>query len=254
MSDELTPEERDALKNLPRERTPAAGLEERVVGAMRERGFLARRRRAIEITGGRLAGVLAASVALLIGAYSIGVHVGGDSVPLPAVATLQRDNRVVGTPTGEARQSNEAANEPAAGGAQRPAASDADKGRAAEPAEKKAPAPATPPARAEERNQALTRNLEAEMSRAAAKQEAIVSEPADAASAQGSLKAADRPRLQSAAQAVIAPKAPLTFLLNGVPILVEAPDSVRVSEDAQGRILLIYTSDGIIRIRLANER
>ena len=45
---------------------------------------------------------------------------------------------------------------------------------------------------------------------------------------------------------------PLTFALNGQTVIVEAPDSVRVVKDDRGRMLLIYTSDGIIRIRLAD--
>ncbi len=59
MSDELTPEERKAIDSLPRERMPA-GLEGRVVDAMRDHGFLAKRRRLIMLTNTRAAGVLAA--------------------------------------------------------------------------------------------------------------------------------------------------------------------------------------------------
>jgi hypothetical protein len=44
----------------------------------------------------------------------------------------------------------------------------------------------------------------------------------------------------------------LTFVLDGSPLTVEA-DSVRVTEDEQGRMLIIYTPDGIIRIRLADD-
>jgi hypothetical protein len=43
----------------------------------------------------------------------------------------------------------------------------------------------------------------------------------------------------------------LTFLLNGVPVTVEA-DSARVVEDERGRILIVYTPDGIMRLRLAD--
>ena len=75
MSDELTPEERAAFESLPRERMPA-GLEAKVVDAMREHGFLAKRRRVIELSRGRVAGVLAASVALVIVGYSLGLHEG----------------------------------------------------------------------------------------------------------------------------------------------------------------------------------
>ena len=87
MSDELTPEETEALKNLPRERMPV-GLEGRVVDAMREHGFLAKRRRAIVLTNTRAAGVLAAGVALLIGAYSIGLHRGNVDEAFHAAAPM----------------------------------------------------------------------------------------------------------------------------------------------------------------------
>jgi hypothetical protein len=33
---------------------------------------------------------------------------------------------------------------------------------------------------------------------------------------------------------------------------VDAPDSLRIVRDEHGRSLLIYTSDGVIRIRLAD--
>ena len=75
MTEEWTPEERKALDELPRERMPA-GLEGRVVDAMRERGLLAKRRHVIELTRGRAAAVLAAGVAFIMGAYSIGLHRG----------------------------------------------------------------------------------------------------------------------------------------------------------------------------------
>lgn len=45
----------------------------------------------------------------------------------------------------------------------------------------------------------------------------------------------------------------LTFLLDGRRVVVEAPDSVRVTQDDRGRMLIIYTSDGIIRIHLADD-
>jgi hypothetical protein len=43
-----------------------------------------------------------------------------------------------------------------------------------------------------------------------------------------------------------------TFSLNGTTFIVDAPDSVRIDQDSDGRTLLIYTSDGVIRIRLAD--
>src|SRR5678815_1058426 len=76
-NDELTPEEREALAHLPRERTPSAGLEDRVVAAMREHGHLTRKpARVIRLTTSRVAGLLAACLVLMIGAYSIGLHRG----------------------------------------------------------------------------------------------------------------------------------------------------------------------------------
>jgi len=92
MTDELTPHEKELLKGLPRERMPV-GLEGRVVEAMREHGFLAKRRRAIVITNSRVAGLLAACVALMIGAYSIGLHRGGGDQVIPAVTKVERDYR-----------------------------------------------------------------------------------------------------------------------------------------------------------------
>ena len=66
-NDELTPEEREALAHLPRERTPSAGLEDRVVAAMREHGHLARKpARVIRLTTSRVAGLLAACLVLMI--------------------------------------------------------------------------------------------------------------------------------------------------------------------------------------------
>src|SRR5262245_52712859 len=77
-NDELTPEEREALANLPRERMPSAGLEDRVVAAMREKGHLSTRKPAkvIRLTTSRVAGLIAACLVLMIGAYSIGLRYG----------------------------------------------------------------------------------------------------------------------------------------------------------------------------------
>ena len=43
---------------------------------------------------------------------------------------------------------------------------------------------------------------------------------------------------------------PMVFLLGGTRLSVEAPDSVRVVQDGRGQMLLIYTSDGVIRVRV----
>ena len=45
---------------------------------------------------------------------------------------------------------------------------------------------------------------------------------------------------------------PLTFHLNGKTVVLDVPENVRVVEDEQGKVLLIYTSDGIIRIRVTD--
>jgi len=71
--DDLTPFEDDMMKSLPKERMPSAPLEDRVVGALQDRGVLrGRSRRSVELTPGRIAGVLAASLALLVGGFALG--------------------------------------------------------------------------------------------------------------------------------------------------------------------------------------
>jgi len=73
--DELTPSEKKALESLSRERMPRAGLEDRIAGALRDRGILggqgrkaAGRRGAGAVRPGvRSAAVLAASVTLVLG-------------------------------------------------------------------------------------------------------------------------------------------------------------------------------------------
>ena len=70
--EDLTPEEQRALDTLPREKMPSAGLEERVVGSLRSRGVLSRRRRSFELTRPRMVAAVAASIALMIGGFSVG--------------------------------------------------------------------------------------------------------------------------------------------------------------------------------------
>lgn len=71
--EELTPSEKKALETLPKERMPSAGLEDRVVSALRERGvLLTRNRRVIRLTSLRIAGAVAAAVVLLVGGFTVG--------------------------------------------------------------------------------------------------------------------------------------------------------------------------------------
>lgn len=324
MTDELTPEEQEALRKLPRERMPSAGLEERVVGALRARGVLStRRRRTIAITNSRVVGFLAACVALVIGAYSIGLRMGGEqAIPRPTTLAPETKDRVT-TLGGEARQP-EKPGAPAetpteaeragrtladeTGAAKPSVASDADqrneeaqaKFRADKPAvsvqdeearggalkkEDFAEAPPEPVARPTEPPATkLSRQLEASgEGRAKTGSEAAAEkDKAEALSAPepAAPKAQSEPRKETRAPGVmlesvrpVQPKgstgAPqplstqasspvtlrtLSFLLNGTtPVVVEAPDSIRVVQDEHGRVIIIYTSDGPIRIRLADE-
>jgi hypothetical protein len=110
MTDELTPEEKEALRKLPRERMPSAGLEERVVGALRERGVLSkRRRRTIAITNSRVVAFLAACVALVIGAYSIGLQRGVGDQAIPEPANIEQAGRIrgYGTPPSQTPEAPE---------------------------------------------------------------------------------------------------------------------------------------------------
>ena len=74
---ELTAAEKKALEELPRNRVPSRVLEDRLVGVLRERGFLnPPRRRIIEITAGRIAAVAAACLVLLAAGFALGQWVG----------------------------------------------------------------------------------------------------------------------------------------------------------------------------------
>ncbi len=269
MTDKLTPEEREALKNLPRERMPGAALEGRVVNAMREHGFLARPRRTIAVTGGRVATLVAASVALMIGAYSIGLHRGGSVPALSPVGTPAFEKRSTAETMEETPPPKQVAERPHE--AEPPAVVDAVRKVAAESPEKKAAAPAAPAARSDEadRDQAAGR-VEAKDEGVASNEPASPATeavdmppppPASGAREKASPEITLKPKQSSeaarpaaSARSQMAPKPPLTFMLNGVPVTIEAPDSVRVTEDELGKMLLIYTSDGIIRVRLGDGR
>jgi len=267
MTDELTPEEKEALKNLPRERMPV-GLEARVVEAMREHGFLAKRRRTIVLTGNRVAGLVAASVALIIGAYSIGLHRGGGDAVVPPAATLtegEREpvDRATPPPPEEKAQRIAAddargAGEPAVAEAEKKAwpesRGEADKKVIAESQEEKVAAATTPPAPADEALAERTWKARPEEEARAQTRREAASPPAAEALAPTPVPkdSRERARIMKFDAAPRGTRQSFTFLLNGSPLSVEA-DSVRVTEDERGRILNIYTPDGIIRLRLAGD-
>ena len=277
MTDELTPEERDALKNLPRERMPSAGLEDRVVGAMRERGILAATRpgRVVRMTTGRMAGLLAASFALMIGAYSIGLHRGGDNEVIRSV-------QPVTPPVVDKIQTSEApglrADRPATPEVREPEADAKFAKQSSEPTagleRQDAPAtlsvPAAPPEKKEKASEESAR-LEWSLKDADALQESAPAAQTETASPalqtrggrsdDGRRRTAEPPapaaRRTLAYKSTVRSAAPSgarerSFRLGDTALFVEAPDSVRIIEDTQGRMLLIYTSDGLIRIRLAD--
>jgi hypothetical protein len=250
MTDELTPEEKDAFDKLPRERMPAglpAGLEERVVSAMREHGYLVKRRRVVELTGGRMAGVLAASVALVIGAYSIGLHRG--SGVLPPAATLQRDDRA---PSETPIETRAPASKPMDEVATTPAPTKSE-GTLAESYEKKSDATDVPAALPEEADAGRSAQPEAAEGLALKAREPVRSPTPAAPQSLGKLnQPVDRAQTPATAAPSPALKGQTTFLLNG-SVVVEVPDSVRVIPDELGKMLIIHTSDGIIRIYLLPE-
>ncbi len=76
-----------ALADLPRERELSAGLEDRTVGALVQRGLLGpRRRHVIELTNWRLMGIAAAALLLVLGGITIGLYLGARSSPFGPMA------------------------------------------------------------------------------------------------------------------------------------------------------------------------
>lgn len=74
---ELTPEEKKAFETLPRDKMPGAALENRVVGALRERGvFEPARGRVVVLNARRFAAVAAAAVLLLAAGFALGQRTG----------------------------------------------------------------------------------------------------------------------------------------------------------------------------------
>jgi hypothetical protein len=256
MTDELTPEEREALKSLPRERTPSAGLEDRVVAAMRQHGVLARKpARVIRITSTRVAGLLAACLVLMVGAYSIGLHRGVDNNVLKNIEPS--GSNVSGF---SGREEDTGLKPPASeeSVARKDAPASVPESAVRDEGTLKSDAP---PLEWKLKTTQLVVPRDAKKEQAAAK-ENEVRESVDDALAPSSSSAMTPPapaartaapmQLESKAATEGLTKRSRTFALNGGTLIVDAPDSVRVVQDAQGRTLLIYTSDGIIRIRLAD--
>jgi hypothetical protein len=237
MSDQLTPEEQAAFDRLPRERMPA-GLEDRVVGQMRERGFLRGGRRTLVLTNRRVAGLLAACVALVIGAYSIGLQQGVE-VPVLPVTEMSK-------PQGELRADRPVDLEmegktDAVSPGDAPQRLSKDEVDVAESVAQKKAKPA------EREDVASSDAVRAPRSRPAAN----ALEPSAPSSTSESPAAGMRALQRSELPPVV--NRPYRFMLNGIAVTVEAPDSVRVVPDESGRTLLIYTSDGIFRFRLGND-
>ena len=267
--DDLTPEEREALKNLPRERMPSAGLEDRVVGAMRERGMLTAKKpgRVVRLTTSRVAGLLAASIVLIVGAYSIGLQRGTPDQALLGVQppelseqmqplSSEVDDTWRRTTTGELAEG--------AGDLQvEPLAKE-------EAAANEAPAQETTPGVKLDLPTRVGRSdgdvvigtaPEAASGLAAQEEPATATESAremtEVAPAKKKERRAQPPSTMafsrdSAALQSMAPTRLRTYQLGGSAFIVDAPDSVRIVEAPDGRELLIYTSDGLIRIRLAD--
>jgi len=281
MSDELTPEERAAFESLPRERMPA-GLEAKVVDAMREHGFLAKRRRVIELSRGRVAGVLAASVALVIVGYSLGLHEGrGREIFVPAETLTAREPEApkyteLAPPS--TKEDNQAPTEndkdrqadvPSVGAvepqvleqdlkkeqASAPEASRADESREqASEALSDRPADAAPKLSRLSTLDVRANRVENQAAPAPASPREEQSPKTMALSRQPSAGSDSATRSKAALRtesfSVAEPRQTLTFNWDGQTFQLEA-DSVRVVEDQWGRTLHIYTSEGIIRIRLA---
>jgi hypothetical protein len=204
--------------------------------------------------------LLAACVALMIGAYSIGLHQGGgDDAVLPAVVPADRDDRGrAAEPAGGVPEAKRKAKAPAPVEEAEPATVEAES----------PPAGATPPpvgegrVAADEVRQAQTddadRHVQEQPEQLVAREEQVApTAPRQAREARdarvlASKQSSDRAQAETS---TLTDEAQLpVFMLNGFPVVVEAPDSVRVAQDDCGRVLLIYTSDGTIRIRLAGER
>jgi hypothetical protein len=87
--EELTPPEKKALESLPKERVPSAFLEERVVRALRREGLIETRggRRAVPITGWRIAGAVAACIAFVVCGFALGYWANSRPTSIPLTMT-----------------------------------------------------------------------------------------------------------------------------------------------------------------------
>jgi hypothetical protein len=255
--DDLTPEEREALSRLPRERTPSAGLEDRVVAAMREKGHIARKpARVIRLTTSRVAGLLAACLVLMIGAYSIGLR---GRVSHEVLRNIEPQPR---SDAGSAVMSTR--EEETSGGVKPPSTLGHVENQAVAPAnepeaqfvDKTAPAfqpklnvPQLAPTKDEKK---ASRKPQDEVAESMQKTFAQgLNQGVPGATDLAAPSAAPMPA-QLRAKAMEAAPTSRTFALHGGTLIVDAPDSLRIVTDEQGRTLLIYTSDGVIRIRLSD--
>lgn len=116
--DDLTPDERSAFADLPRERRPSDLLEERTVGALRAAGLLGARRRQDPWRVWPRVAAAAAVLALMAGSFALGQLVGTHGAtgraqpPFSAGALAAMGDSAHGTGGGPAGNS---VDEPAAG-------------------------------------------------------------------------------------------------------------------------------------------
>jgi hypothetical protein len=95
--DDLTPQEREALESLPRERMPGRLLEERTVQALHQRGFLRHQRM---WTPGRVGLAMAAGLAL----FMVGVFYGQTLVSTPGSTQETQQQQMKATHPSDAVQ------------------------------------------------------------------------------------------------------------------------------------------------------
>lgn len=276
MKDELTPELKKALKELPRERMPE-GLEERLTAAMHDRGIIGKPRRVIALTSGRVASLVAACVALVIGAYSIGLHRGGGDQALtgmlgsenkgpvavekpdtPSPETVEEitvEDKAVETPPPVAEAPPTPRREAPAKGADDAFKKEQTTRDEVPPARRQTvvetDADVPPPVEEGVADREQPRETRFDGLAEAAEEAPVPPATQSAAPRAKRSVSSDRAGVRSEPSDIVTP--PMVFLLGGTRLAVEAPDSVRIVEDNRGRMLLIYTSDGVIRVRVIND-